>query len=56
MSSVEWNYTTVLNLIFLGVAAVLVVRYCRRGGGLSMLPMMNAPAGEMERPAHAHRA
>jgi hypothetical protein len=40
LASVSWNATTVLNLVFLPVAAVLVVRYFRRGGGLKMLRMM----------------
>jgi uncharacterized membrane protein YraQ (UPF0718 family) len=39
-----WNYTTWLNLVFLVVAAVLVVRFVR-SGGLPMLKMMGgAPA------------
>ena len=42
-ASVTWNYTTVLNIIFLGLAAVLVWRYFRRGGGLAMLRMMDTP-------------
>jgi hypothetical protein len=41
-SSVTWNYTTVLNLSFLAVAAVLVVRF-RRTGGPAMLKMMSGP-------------
>jgi uncharacterized membrane protein YraQ (UPF0718 family) len=40
LASVSWNATTVLNLVFLPLAAVLVVRYFRRGGGLKMLRMM----------------
>jgi uncharacterized membrane protein YraQ (UPF0718 family) len=47
-ASVTLNYTTVLNVIFLGLAAVLVARYFRHGGGIRMLKMMNEP---ME---HAH--
>ena len=46
-AEVTWNYTTFLNIVFLALAAVLVWRYFRRGGGLSMLRMMNEPA-------HAH--
>jgi uncharacterized membrane protein YraQ (UPF0718 family) len=42
-ASVTLNYTTVLNIIFLGLAAVLVTRYLRKGGGISMLRMMNKP-------------
>src|SRR6267378_2214233 len=44
-AGVSWNYTTVLNIVFLVLAAVLVVRYFRRGGGLAMLRMMNEPMG-----------
>jgi hypothetical protein len=55
MASVHWNYTTVLNIIFLTVAAVLAWRYFRKGGGITMLRMMNkpAPAGQ-EAAAHSH--
>lgn len=37
---ISWNYTTWLNLVFLGVAAVLLWRFVRTGG-LHMLKMMN---------------
>jgi uncharacterized membrane protein YraQ (UPF0718 family) len=37
------NYTSVLNVVFLVLAAVLVVRFARTGG-LDMLRMMNAPS------------
>jgi len=42
-ASVTLNYTTVLNTVFLCLAAVLVWRYFRQGGGLRMLKMMNRP-------------
>ena len=42
-ASVRFDYTTVLNIAFLVLAAVLVTRYFRKGGGLAMLRMMNAP-------------
>jgi hypothetical protein len=38
-ASVTWNYTTVLNLVFLALAAVLVARFARTGGP-AMLKMM----------------
>jgi len=44
-ASVTWNYTTYLNIVFLGVAAVLLWRYFARGGGWKMLRMMNEPMG-----------
>jgi uncharacterized protein len=49
-ASVTWNYTTVLDIIFLLLAAVLVWRYFKHGGGLKMLRMMNKPM------AHGHRS
>jgi uncharacterized membrane protein YraQ (UPF0718 family) len=52
-ASVTWNYTTVLNIVFLTFAAALVWRYFRRGGGLPMLRMMNRPSAEN---AHQHAA
>jgi uncharacterized membrane protein YraQ (UPF0718 family) len=45
-ASVTWNYTTILNLVFLTLAAVLVVRFLRTGGP-AMLKLMGGP------PAHA---
>ncbi len=43
---IQWNYTTVLNIIFLLLAAVLVLRFIRTGG-LPMLGMMDTPEKEM---------
>jgi len=43
---VSWNYSTYLNIVFLVVAAALTWRYFRRGGGWSMLRMMNEPMEE----------
>jgi uncharacterized membrane protein YraQ (UPF0718 family) len=54
-ASVNLDYTTVLNVAFLALAAVLVVRYFRRGGGVTMLRMMNRPSGAM-RPAISRRS
>jgi hypothetical protein len=51
-ASVTWNYTTVLNIIFVALAASLLWRYFRRGGGLRMLKMMNAPMAHEH--AHGH--
>ena len=42
-AAVALDYTTVLNIVFLGLAAVLLIRYFRRGGGVAMLRMMNTP-------------
>ncbi len=43
-ASFTWNYTTVLNLLFLVLAGLLVVRFLRTGGP-EMLRMMNAAPG-----------
>src|SRR5438105_8698413 len=48
-AGVSWNYTTALNIVFLMLAAVLMVRYFRKGGGIAMLRMMS-------KPMHAHHA
>jgi uncharacterized protein len=50
---IQWNYTTVLNIIFLMVAAVLVIRFIRTGG-LPMLKMMNEPEHDMSHHDMAH--
>ena len=41
-ASVSWNYTTFLNIAFLVLAAVMVVRFLRTGG-IPMLRMMGGP-------------
>jgi uncharacterized membrane protein YraQ (UPF0718 family) len=56
-ASVTWNYTTFLNIAFLGLAGALVWRYFRRGGGLAMLRMMDTPMDhghDHEHHAHGH--
>ena len=56
-ASVNLNYTTYLNIVFLLLAAALVWRYFRRGGGWAMLMTMNEPLGEGQHEhhgAHAH--
>jgi uncharacterized membrane protein YraQ (UPF0718 family) len=50
-ASVNWNYTTWLNIAFLILAAVLVLRFLKTGGP-EMLRMMNRPAAT-ERVHHA---
>jgi len=46
---IAWNYTTWLNIVFLGLAALLVWRFLKTGGP-EMLRMMNRPT-----PAEAHQ-
>jgi uncharacterized membrane protein YraQ (UPF0718 family) len=43
---IQWNYTTILNILFLILAAVMIIRFIRTGG-IPMLRMMNKPANEM---------
>jgi uncharacterized membrane protein YraQ (UPF0718 family) len=49
-ASIHLNYTTVLNVIFLGLAALLVYRFVRNDG-IAMLRAMNKPVDEHE---HEH--
>src|ERR1700728_583663 len=52
---VQWNYTTVLNIIFLLLAAALLVRFFR-SGGVPMLRMMGgAPDQHSAEPATERR-
>ena len=53
-ASISWNYTTVLNIIFLAVGAVLVWRYFKYDGGLKMLRMMNKPMSHDHDHEHHH--
>jgi uncharacterized membrane protein YraQ (UPF0718 family) len=46
---ITWNYTTWLNIVFLGLAVLLVWRFMKTGGP-EMLRMMNKPA-----PAETHQ-
>jgi hypothetical protein len=51
-ANVAWNYTTVLNIAFLVLTAVLVVRFLRTAGP-AMLPMMGNPPRKLTSPAVA---
>jgi uncharacterized protein len=51
---IQWNYTTVLNFIFLLLAAALVARFVRSGAG-GMLKMMGGAPDEQPG-QHAHGA
>jgi uncharacterized membrane protein YraQ (UPF0718 family) len=53
-AGVTLNYTTVLNVIFLLIAAAMIVRYFRKGGGIAMLRMMNTPMAAEHDHGHAH--
>ncbi|MHB8599279.1 MAG: permease [Ktedonobacteraceae bacterium] len=43
---VQWNYTSILNIIFLILATITVIRFIRTGG-IPMLRMMSKPAHDM---------
>jgi hypothetical protein len=47
-AAVSFNYTTVLNIIFLAISAVVVIRFFQTGGR-KMLKMMKEPSG-----SHSH--
>ncbi len=42
-SGVSWDYTTWLNIVFLVLAAALVIRFARTGGGMMLKMMGGAP-------------
>src|SRR5438876_756289 len=44
-AAIQWNYTTILNIIFLILAAMLITRFFRTGGK-KMLKMMNEVPAE----------
>lgn len=49
-AGISWNYTTWLNIIFLGIAAVLVTRFITSGG----MPMLRMMGGSPEAEDHQH--
>ena len=49
---IQWNYTTVLNIVFLLLAAALLVRFFRSGGR----PMLKMMGGGPDGHAHARHA
>jgi len=51
-ASISWNYTTWLNIAFLALAVLLIVRFAT-SGGLPMLRMMGG-SPDAEEPAHRH--
>ena len=54
-ASIHWDYTTVLNIIFLMVAACMVYRFIRTGG-MQMLKMMGgSPDAEHQHERHEHQ-
>jgi len=51
VAAIRWNYTTILNIVFLVLAILLVTRFLRTGGP-AMLRMMNAHAGNEDHAMH----
>src|SRR5437016_1417546 len=52
-ASITFNYTTVLNVIFLILALLLLIRFFRTGG-VEMLRMMDGPDGHHHDHSHLH--
>jgi uncharacterized membrane protein YraQ (UPF0718 family) len=53
-ASISWNYTTILDIVFLSLAATLVWRYFSKGGGWKMLKIMNRPMNHGQESHHHH--
>jgi uncharacterized membrane protein YraQ (UPF0718 family) len=51
--AIRWNYMTFLNIAFLALAAILVIRFLRTGGP-EMLRMMSGSGGQSQQ--HARTA
>lgn len=49
-ATISWNYTTILNIIFLVITVFVLIRFFKTGG-MKMLKMMNSKKGQ---PAHEH--
>jgi uncharacterized membrane protein YraQ (UPF0718 family) len=56
MAHVSWNYTTVLNIAFLTLAAALVARFLRTGGRAMLATMDRNPDAAQEHGHHDHPA
>src|SRR5882724_11286805 len=62
-TGISWNYTTILNIIFLLLATALLIRFFRSGGGPMLKMMGGDPPGEEHdpgepvhgQPEHAHQ-
>ncbi len=52
MVHISWNYTTFLNIVFLLLAAVLIIRFLQTGG-MAMMQMMNGGPDDMTGHDHA---
>jgi len=53
-TGISWNYTTILNIIFLLLAAALLVRFFRSGGRQMLAMMGGSPDAREQYAGHAH--
>jgi hypothetical protein len=53
-ATITFNYTTVLNVVFLVLASALVWRFARTGGPAMLRTMSTAPGRADAREAHHH--
>ena len=53
--SIRWNYTTILNIAFLILAAILVIRFLRTGGPEMLRRMSDSGHHEHNRSQHSHQ-
>jgi uncharacterized membrane protein YraQ (UPF0718 family) len=53
-TGLQWNYTTYLNIVFLLLAAALLVRFFRTGGPAMLRMMGDDPAGPGGHREHGH--
>jgi hypothetical protein len=55
-AGIQWNYTTVLNIVFLLLAAALLVRFFRSGGGPMLKMMGGSPESHSQEHGHVGQA
>lgn len=53
--SIRWNYTTILNIVFLALATVLVMRFLRTGGRAMLRMMASSDHPEDSASQHTHQ-
>jgi uncharacterized membrane protein YraQ (UPF0718 family) len=53
--AIRWNYTAILNIVFLTLAAILVIRFLRTGGPEMLRMMSGRGHHEHNRSQHSHQ-
>ena len=53
-TGIQWNYTTILNIVFLLLAAALLIRFFRTGGRQMLAMMGGSPDAHAQHAGHAH--